>query len=84
MLPIRTRPHNRRFGPFRGFRERLVQFAVMNMVSWVLLLHRHALGQIARLIDVGALEHGDVIREQLQRNREHDRRLQSGRHDAAC
>ena len=32
------------------------------------LLHRHALGQITRLINVGALHQSGVIREQLQGN----------------
>src|SRR6185295_997956 len=32
------------------------------------LFHGHGLGEIARLVDVSALEHGYVISEQLQRN----------------
>lgn len=31
------------------------------------LLHCHRLGQVAWLVDVGAFEHGDVVRQQLQR-----------------
>jgi hypothetical protein len=31
-------------------------------------LHRHALGQVARLVDVAAAQHGDVIGQQLQRD----------------
>ena len=33
------------------------------------LFDRDALGEIARLIDVAAAAHGDVVREQLQRQR---------------
>ena len=40
------------------------------------LFDRDALGEVARLIDVAAAAHGDVIREQLQRNRHDDRRQQ--------
>ena len=32
------------------------------------LLDRHGLGEVARLIDVAAAAHGDVIGEQLQRH----------------
>ena len=32
-------------------------------------LHRHALRQIPRLVDVAAAEHGDVIGQELQRDR---------------
>ena len=37
------------------------------------LLHRHALGQVARLVDVAAAQQGDVIRQQLQRHDAHQR-----------
>ncbi len=37
------------------------------------LLHRHALGEVSRLVDVGALEHRHVVGEQLQRNDLEDR-----------
>ena len=40
------------------------------------LFDRHALGEIARLIDVAAAADGDVVREQLQRHDHHDRRQQ--------
>jgi hypothetical protein len=40
------------------------------------LFDRNALRQVARLIDVGALQYGDVIGQQLHRYGEHDRRLQ--------
>ena len=40
------------------------------------LLDGHRLRQIARLVDVGPAQHGDVIREHLQRHREHGRRDQ--------
>ena len=36
-------------------------------------LHRHALGQVARLVDVAAAQHGDVIGQQLQRDDRHER-----------
>src|ERR1044072_2844613 len=42
------------------------------------LLYRHALREIPRLIDVAAAAHGDVIRQQLQRNRHYDRRQHRG------
>ena len=46
------------------------------------LLHRDALRQIARLIDVAAAAHGDVVRQQLQRHDLQDRRQQfRGRRD---
>jgi hypothetical protein len=32
------------------------------------LLHRHALGQVPRLVHVAAAQHGDVVRQQLQRH----------------
>ena len=38
------------------------------------LFHSYTFRQIAQLIDAGAIEHGDVEGEQLQWNREHDRR----------
>ena len=38
------------------------------------LLHGHRLRQIARLIDVGALEYRGVVGEQLHRNRGEERR----------
>lgn len=37
------------------------------------LLHRHRLGEVARLIHVGAAHHGHVVGEQLQRHGEHRR-----------
>ena len=40
------------------------------------LLHRHRLRQVPRLIDIRPLENGAVIRQQLQRNRVHGRRLE--------
>lgn len=40
-------------------------------------LHRHRLRQIPRLIDVRALQHRNVVRQQLQRHRVHDRRDQT-------
>ena len=48
-----------------------------------------ALGQVPRLIDVAAATHGDVVGEQLQRNRHDDRRQQRRRrrhrqHHVAC
>jgi hypothetical protein len=36
--------------------------------SPAVLLHRHALRQVARPVHVGAVEDGDVVRRQLQRN----------------
>ncbi len=47
------------------------------------LLYGHALGEIARLIDVGAALDGDMIGQKLEGNREHDRREEVGgfRHD---
>src|SRR5712691_12403783 len=38
------------------------------------LLHRDALRQIARLVDVGAFEHRDVVGEELDRDRVEERR----------
>ena len=38
-----------------------------------ILLHRHALGQVPRLVDVAAAGHGDVIGQQLQRDHRDDR-----------
>lgn len=32
------------------------------------LFYRHRLGQIARLVDIGALENGDMVAEQLKGN----------------
>jgi hypothetical protein len=40
------------------------------------LLHRHALREVPRLVDVRPLEDRAVIREQLQRDRVHGRRLE--------
>src|SRR6185312_6870903 len=40
----------------------------------VQLLDRHRLGQVARLIDVGAHEHPGVVGEQLHRDQRQDRR----------
>lgn len=37
------------------------------------LLHRHTLRQIARLIDIGATQHRDVVGQQLQRYGEQNR-----------
>jgi len=37
------------------------------------LLDRHRLGEITGLIDVGALEYGDVIGQQLQGHGKHNR-----------
>src|SRR5687768_798977 len=37
-------------------------------VGSLLLFHRHRLRQVPRLIDVAAATHGDVIRQQLQRD----------------
>ena len=37
------------------------------------LFHRHALGQVPRLVDVAAARHGDVIGQQLQRDHRHQR-----------
>src|ERR1700761_4450763 len=42
------------------------------------LLDGQTFGQIARLIDVSAFEHGDMISEQLHRDGEHDGRLKGG------
>ena len=42
-------------------------------------LHRHALGEVARLIHVRAAQHGDVIRQQLQRDHRQNRRQQRRR-----
>jgi len=36
------------------------------------LFHRHALGEISGLVDVGAAVHGDVVGQQLKRDAEHD------------
>ncbi len=41
-------------------------------------LHRHALREIPRLIDVGALEDGDVVGEKLQRDGVDGRSLEVG------
>ena len=43
------------------------------------LLHRHALGQVARLIHVAAASDGDMVGQQLQRNhgQQREQRLQS-------
>ena len=43
------------------------------------LLDRQALRQIARLIDVRALQHSHMVGKELQRNREDDGSLQRGR-----
>ena len=47
---------------------------VSGVVSAV--LHRDALRQIARLVDVAAAAHRDVVRQQLQRHDLQDRRQQ--------
>ena len=39
-----------------------------------MLLHRHRLRQIPWLVNVSALEHGDVVGQQLQRDGVEDRR----------
>ncbi len=41
------------------------------------LLHRHALGQVSRLVNVAAFRHGNVVREELERHDGHKR--QEGR-----
>src|SRR2546422_127464 len=51
-------------------------FALLRMTISILLLDRHALGQIPRLIHVGSPQHRDVVRQQLQRHRKEDRREQ--------
>src|SRR5438045_1179617 len=43
------------------------------------LLDRDALRQVPRLVDVGPAIHGDVIREQLERDREEQRRQELAR-----
>ena len=43
------------------------------------LFYRDALREVPRLIDVAAAAHGDVVREQLQRDRHDDRREQRRR-----
>ena len=42
-------------------------------VLFVALLHGHGFGQVARLVDVTAAPHGDVIRKQLQRDNRENR-----------
>ena len=37
------------------------------------LFHSHRLGQVAWLVNVGAFQHGHVVRQQLQRNGVEDR-----------
>src|SRR5690625_7665659 len=37
-------------------------------------LHRHALREVARLVDVAAAHHGNVIRQELQRHHGEQRR----------
>jgi hypothetical protein len=61
-------------------REIVQSFAArrdMNLVSELLhsliLFHRHALGEIARLIHIATPAHGNVIRQQLQRHDFQDR-----------
>ena len=44
-----------------------------------LLFYRDALRQVARLIDVAATRHRNMVRQQLKRNRHHDRRQQRRR-----
>jgi len=41
-----------------------------------LLFDRHALGEVPRLVNVGAAQHSNVVCEQLQRQRERERRDQ--------
>jgi hypothetical protein len=36
-------------------------YAQLLFFSRVLLLYRHALGEVTRLVDIGALENGDVV-----------------------
>src|SRR5712691_6745573 len=42
------------------------------------LLHRDALRQVARLVDVGALEQRDAVGEELDRDRGEERRDEGG------
>src|SRR6266571_7928136 len=51
-------------------------FALLRMTISILLLDRDALRQIARLIHVGSPQHRNVVRQQLQRHREENRREQ--------
>src|SRR2546430_9707472 len=51
-------------------------FALLRMTISILLLDRHALGQVPWLIHVGSPQHRDVVRQQLQRHRKEDRRDQ--------
>ena len=56
----------------RLLRQRAAQAAARPAIG---LLDRHRLREVARLVDVGAAQHGDVVGEELQR----DRRAGSGR-----
>ncbi|VVD66206.1 hypothetical protein PTE31013_00364 [Pandoraea terrigena] len=57
---------------YPAFRGRFEAFLFV-LDSWLSTsplpsLHRHRLGQITRLVDIGAARAGGVIREQLQRH----------------
>ena len=47
---------------------------ILNVLKYRLLFDCDRLGEIARLVDIGALEHRHVIGQQLQRHRKDNRR----------
>jgi len=72
------RPRNVRAQPSAGgariyfARRRPAEHGAEGAARTGALLDRHAFREVARLVDVGAVVHGDVVREQLQRDREQD------------
>jgi hypothetical protein len=53
--------------------------ASLSVLQRAALLHRHALGQVPRLVHVRPAQHVDVVRQQLQRHARQDRRTHSRR-----
>src|SRR5207247_1984512 len=62
-----TPTHWQRFGPFITARNCTVTSATQQ------LFHRHALGQIARLVDVAAAGDGGVVGDELERDHAQER-----------
>ena len=51
-----------------NIQRQTLMFTIKGSPGYGLLLHRHRFRQVTRLVNVGALEHGNVIRQQLQRD----------------
>src|SRR5206468_3313381 len=69
-----------RCGGFRSARSasRSSTSRLYRMPAGRRLLHRHRLGEVARLVDVAAEAHGDVVAEELERNDGDERRQELG------